>query len=34
VVQRIPVRIKLDPNQEKLDQLRPGMSADPEVHVE
>ena len=33
VVQRIPVRIKLDPNQEKLDQLRPGMSADPEVHV-
>jgi membrane fusion protein (multidrug efflux system) len=34
VVQRIPVRIKLDPNQEGLDQLRPGMSADPEVHVE
>jgi membrane fusion protein (multidrug efflux system) len=33
VVQRIPVRIKLDPNQEGLDQLRPGMSADPEVHV-
>jgi membrane fusion protein, multidrug efflux system len=34
VVQRIPVRIKLDPNQEGLDRLRPGMSADPEVHVE
>ena len=34
VVQRIPVRIKQDPNQEGLDQLRPGMSADPEVHVE
>src|SRR3984957_1594201 len=34
VVQRIPVRIKLDPNQEGLEQLRPGMSADPEVHVE
>jgi membrane fusion protein (multidrug efflux system) len=33
VVQRIPVRIKLDPNQEGLDQLRPGMSADPEVRV-
>jgi hypothetical protein len=28
------VRIKLDPNQEGLDRLRPGMSADPEVHVE
>src|SRR3984885_12297835 len=34
VVQRIPVRIKLDPNQDGLDRLRPGMSADPEVHVE
>jgi membrane fusion protein (multidrug efflux system) len=34
VIQRIPVRIKLDPNQEGFDQLRPGMSADPEVHVE
>jgi membrane fusion protein (multidrug efflux system) len=34
VVQRIPVRLKLDPNQEGLDQLRPGMSVDPEVRVE
>jgi membrane fusion protein (multidrug efflux system) len=34
VVQRIPVRIKLDPNQNGLDMLRPGMSAEPNVHVE
>jgi membrane fusion protein (multidrug efflux system) len=34
VVQRIPVRIKLDPNQDGLDMLRPGMSAEPNVHVE
>jgi membrane fusion protein, multidrug efflux system len=34
VVQRIPVRIKLDPNQDGLDKLRPGMSAEPNVHVE
>jgi membrane fusion protein (multidrug efflux system) len=34
VVQRIPVRIKLDLNQEGIDRLRPGMSADPVVHVE
>ncbi|MGD0443327.1 MAG: HlyD family secretion protein [Edaphobacter sp.] len=34
VVQRIPVRIKLDPNQDGLDRLRPGMSAEPNVHVE
>jgi membrane fusion protein (multidrug efflux system) len=33
VVQRIPVRIKLDPNQEALDQLRPGMSVESTVHV-
>jgi membrane fusion protein (multidrug efflux system) len=34
VVQRIPVRIKLDPNQDGLDMLRPGMSVEPEVHVD
>jgi membrane fusion protein (multidrug efflux system) len=34
VVQRIPVRIKLDPNQDGLDMLRPGMSVEPNVHVE
>jgi membrane fusion protein (multidrug efflux system) len=33
VVQRIPVRIKLDPNQPGLDRLRPGMSVEPEVRV-
>ena len=34
VVQRIPVRIKLDPNQDGLDMLRPGMSVEPNVQVE
>jgi len=34
VVQRIPVRIKLDPDQDGLDRLRPGMSVEPNVHVE
>jgi len=34
VVQRIPVRIKLDPNQAGLDMLRPGMSVEPAVHVD
>jgi membrane fusion protein (multidrug efflux system) len=33
VVQRIPVRIKLEPNQSGLDRLRPGMSVEPEVRV-
>jgi membrane fusion protein (multidrug efflux system) len=33
VVQRIPVRIKINPNQEGLDQLRPGMSVEPKVQV-
>jgi membrane fusion protein (multidrug efflux system) len=33
VVQRIPVRIKLDPNQDALDRLRPGMSVESNVHV-
>jgi membrane fusion protein (multidrug efflux system) len=34
VVQRIPVRIKLDPNQDDFDMLRPGMSVEPNVRVE
>jgi membrane fusion protein (multidrug efflux system) len=33
VVQRIPVRISLDPNQPGMDRLRPGMSAEPKVRV-
>ena len=33
VVQRIPVRISLDPNQPGLERLRPGMSAEPQVRV-
>lgn len=34
VVQRIPVRINLDPNQDGLARLRPGMSAEPNVRVD
>src|SRR5438067_6626239 len=33
VVQRIPVRIRLDPNQPDLSRLRPGMSVEPKVRV-
>lgn len=33
VVQRIPVRIALDPNQDQADRLRPGMSVEPKIHV-
>ncbi|MGA2132801.1 MAG: HlyD family secretion protein [Bryobacteraceae bacterium] len=33
VVQRIPVRLRLTPNQEGLDRLRAGMSVEPEVRV-
>jgi membrane fusion protein, multidrug efflux system len=33
VVQRIPVRIKLDPGQPEMERLRPGMSAEPKVRV-
>src|SRR4051812_21495083 len=33
VVQRIPVRIRLDPNQPGMERLRPGMSAEPKVTV-
>jgi membrane fusion protein (multidrug efflux system) len=34
VVQRIPVRINLDPNQDRIDRLRPGMSVEPKVRVD
>jgi membrane fusion protein (multidrug efflux system) len=33
VVQRIPVRVSLDPGQPGLDALRPGLSAEPKVKV-
>ncbi|MGZ6126169.1 MAG: HlyD family secretion protein, partial [Myxococcales bacterium] len=33
VVQRIPVRIRLDPGQPEMERLRPGMSAEPKVQV-
>lgn len=33
VVQRIPVRIRLDLNQPELERLRPGMSVEPKVRV-
>jgi membrane fusion protein (multidrug efflux system) len=33
VVQRIPVRIKIDPGQEGMDRLRIGMSVEPQVTV-
>lgn len=34
VVQRVPVRIDLDPGQNNDRRLRPGMSVDPKVYVE
>ncbi len=34
VVQRIPVRINLDPGQNNDHRLRPGMSVDPKVYLE
>lgn len=33
VVQRLPVRIRFDPNQKGLDRLRPGMSVEPDVRI-
>jgi membrane fusion protein (multidrug efflux system) len=33
VVQRIPVRIDIDPGQPDLDRLRPGMSVEPKIRV-
>jgi membrane fusion protein (multidrug efflux system) len=32
VVQRLPVRIRLKPDQDGLDKVRPGMSVEPTVH--
>jgi membrane fusion protein (multidrug efflux system) len=34
VVQRVPVRINLDPGQNSDHRLRPGLSVDPKVYVE
>jgi membrane fusion protein, multidrug efflux system len=34
IVQRLPVRIRFNPNQRDLDKLRPGMSAEPKVHLD
>jgi membrane fusion protein, multidrug efflux system len=34
VVQRVPVRINLDPGQNEDHRLRPGLSVDPKVYVE
>jgi membrane fusion protein, multidrug efflux system len=34
VVQRIPVRIRLDPGQPGMDRLRPGMSVEPQVRLQ
>ena len=34
VIQRLPVRIRLDRGQMGLDKLRPGMSVEPRVHLE
>ena len=33
VVQRIPVRLKIDPGQPDMERLRPGMSCEPKVRV-
>jgi hypothetical protein len=32
VIQRLPVRIRLDPGQDGIDRVRPGMSVEPTVH--
>ncbi len=34
VIQRMPVRIRFNPGQKGLDNLRPGMSVEPKVYVE
>ena len=34
VVQRVPVRINLDPGQNEDRRLRPGLSVDPRVYLE
>ena len=32
VIQRLPVRIRLDPHQDEIEKVRPGMSVEPTVH--
>ena len=32
VIQRLPVRIRLDPGQDGLEKVCPGMSVEPTVH--
>ena len=34
VIQRLPVRIRFKPNQQGMDLLRPGMSVEPDVHLQ
>jgi membrane fusion protein (multidrug efflux system) len=34
IVQRLPVRIRFNPNQRDLDRLRPGMSVESKVHLD
>lgn len=34
VIQRLPVRIRFNPDQRDLGRLRPGMSVEPKVHLE
>jgi len=34
IVQRLPVRIRFNPNQRDLDKLRPGESVDSKVHLD
>lgn len=34
VIQRMPVRIRFNPNQKDLDKLRPGMSVEPKVYLD
>jgi len=34
IVQRLPVRIRFNPNQRDLDKLRPGESVEPKVHLD
>jgi membrane fusion protein, multidrug efflux system len=34
IVQRLPVRLRFNPNQPDLDKLRPGMSVTPKVHLD
>jgi membrane fusion protein (multidrug efflux system) len=34
IVQRIPVKVVLDPGENRDRQLRPGMSVEPKVHLQ